>query len=55
MNNLTILIYYIFLIIIIAFTGYVVFVLNHSGWWFLLTILFSQISPISKNNKDDSN
>ena len=47
MNNLTILIYYIYATIIIALSGYVVFVLNHSGWWFILTFLFIQVTPVN--------
>lgn len=31
MNNLTILIYYTFALIVIILTGYVVFILNHSA------------------------
>lgn len=51
MNNLTILIYFVFVITIITLTGYVVFILNHSGWWFLAAILLvTQIRPINKND-----
>jgi hypothetical protein len=53
MNNLTIFIYYAFCIIIIFLTGYVVFVLNHSGWWFILCLAIIQMSPTSKSKKED--
>ncbi|MBP4137430.1 hypothetical protein [Flavobacterium geliluteum] len=53
MNNLTLIIYYIYAIIVIALTGYVVFVLNHSGWWFIVTAIFLTATPSTKKN--DSN
>lgn len=50
MNNLTVFIYYIYVIIIIALTGYVVFILNYSGLWFIIAFLFTEIRPHTKND-----
>ncbi|WP_165764223.1 hypothetical protein [Flavobacterium oreochromis] len=48
MNNLTVLIYYIYVVVICSLTGYVVFILNESVWWFIPAFLLIQISPNSK-------
>lgn len=48
MNNPTILIYYTFALIVIILTGYVVFILNHLGWWFLLDLIILEMSPTLK-------
>lgn len=48
MNNLTVLIYYIYIVVICSLTGYVVFILNESVWWFIPAFLLIQISPNSK-------
>lgn len=45
MNNKTILIYYLYVLIIIFGCGYAVFYLDASGWWFLLALLLTGISP----------
>lgn len=50
MNNKTVLIYYIYVLTLIVLTGYVVFILDYSGWWFLLTILLMEVAPKSKGN-----
>lgn len=50
MNNWTIIIYYIYALAIILLTGYAVFILNHSGWYWLLAIIFLSISPTSKKD-----
>jgi len=44
--------YYIFCLIVLFGTGYVVFILNRSGWWFLLAIIIINASPTvtTKNN-----
>jgi hypothetical protein len=51
MNNITIIIYYIYVIIVIILSGYAVFALDHSGWWFLLTVYFISISPKIDNHE----
>lgn len=48
MNNYTILIYYIYALAVITLSGYVVFVLDYSAWWFLLTLIFLDITPNKK-------
>lgn len=45
MNNRTLLIYYIYVLTVLGACGYVVFGLNHSGWWFVLALIFIEISP----------
>jgi hypothetical protein len=45
--------YYIYCLLILFGTGYVVFVLNASGWWFLLTLLLCNASPEIIQNKDE--
>lgn len=42
MNNL---IYYIFALILIIGTCYIVFGLGHSGWWFLMLLILLDIKP----------
>ena len=49
MNNKTLIIYYIYVLLVLAVFSYAVFVLDHSGWWFILALLFIEISP--KNDK----
>lgn len=51
MNNKTILIYYIYVLLLIGACGYVVFGLGYSGWWFLLVALFTNISPTTNKDK----
>lgn len=46
--GLIIAIYYIYCLAVIFATGYVVFVLDRSGWWFLLAIVLLEISPAIK-------
>lgn len=42
MKEITYLIYIIFWeLLVIGGTGYAVFILGHSGWWFLLAAIFS--------------
>jgi hypothetical protein len=53
MNNWTVLIYYIYCLLVIFATGYVVFELNHSGWWFLLALLLCNSAPETKKEKDE--
>jgi len=43
--------YYVFCTIIIVLTGYVVFILDHNGAWFLLTLLLISNSPSITNVK----
>jgi len=40
---------------LILATGYVVFGLNQSGWWFLLTIIFITITSIGTTEKKARN
>jgi hypothetical protein len=49
MNNKTLIIYYTFVLIVLALTGYAVFILKASGWWFLFTLLIMDASPYSKD------
>ena len=51
MDNKTILIYYIYALIVIILSGYVVFVLDFSGWWFLLTLVLLDIKPKTKDDE----
>jgi hypothetical protein len=51
MNNQTILIYYIYALIVIILSGYVIFILDFSGWWSLLTLVLLNISPTADNNQ----
>lgn len=46
--------YYLYAAVLIIATGYVVFVLDYSGAWFILTVLFCCATPsiTSKNNKE---
>jgi len=37
--------YYFYCTVLVLATGYVVFFLNRSGWWFLMTLLLVNISP----------
>lgn len=37
--------YYIYAIILIAGTAYLVFYKGISGWWFIMTLVLLQISP----------
>ena len=53
MNNKTLLIYYIYVLIVLGACGYVVFGLGHSGWWFLLALIFIEISPKADKKDDD--
>lgn len=48
MNNKTIIIYYLYVLLLVVLTGYAVFEKDASGWWFLLTALFSSAVPYSK-------
>lgn len=48
MNNYTVLIYYIYTLTVLILTGYVVFILDHSGAWFILAALFLDNSPTTK-------
>ena len=45
--------YYIYCLLIIFGCGYAVFVLNASGWWFMLALLLCDTSPEIKQNKDE--
>lgn len=50
MKEITYLIYIIFWVsLIIGGTGYAVFVLGHSGWWFVLAVILgsASYSPIT--------
>lgn len=47
MNNKTIMIYYLYVLALLVLTGYAVFEKDVSGWWFLLTALFSSVTPTS--------
>ncbi len=51
MKTLIIIVYYVYLTAIIFGTGYIVFFKGESGWWFLLTLILSQISPHIKTIK----
>jgi hypothetical protein len=51
MNNNTLIIYYIFVLAVLALTGYAVFVLNASGWWFCLASIVMGATPESNNDK----
>ena len=51
MNNKTILIYYIYVLLVLGACGYVVFGLDRSGWWFLLAAALTNISPTSKKDE----
>ena len=53
MNNKTLLIYYIYVLIVLSACGYVVFGLDRSGWWFLLALLLTNISPKASKKDDD--
>jgi len=56
MNNKTILVYYIYVLIVLGACGYVVFGLGHSGWWFLLALVLIEISPkTNKKERDEEN
>jgi hypothetical protein len=44
--------YYVYCLLLVFGTGYVVFWLNNSGWWFLVTMLLCNISPEIKENKN---
>lgn len=37
--------YYIYCLLLILGTGYVVFILDFSGAWFILTLIFCSTSP----------
>lgn len=43
--------YYFYAIIVVVGTGYIVFGLDRSSWWFVMTILLLQIQPEIKENK----
>jgi hypothetical protein len=45
--------YYIYCLLIIFGCGYAVFVLDASGWLFLLALLLCNASPEIKQNKDE--
>jgi len=45
MNNKTIIIYYLFVLAVLALFTWIVFIEGHSGWWFLLAILLTQMIP----------
>jgi hypothetical protein len=45
--------YYSYCLLVIFATGYVVFELNHSGWWFLLALMLCNSSPEIKKEKDE--
>lgn len=49
MRYLVFVAYYIYLLVIIFATGYIVFWKGYSGWWFLLTAIFSNVSPLFKS------
>ena len=51
MRYLVFVAYYIYAIVIILLTGYVVFILGHSGWWFALTIVLLSPTPSFNNGK----
>ena len=53
MNEQRLLIYYIYVLIVLGACGYVVFGLGHSGWWFLLALIFIEISPKADKKDDD--
>jgi hypothetical protein len=46
-------IYYLYLTAIVFGTGYIVFYKGESGWWFLLTLILSQITPTMETKKED--
>lgn len=50
MNNWTIIIYYIYALTVILLTGYVVFILDYSGWWFAMALVLLNISPTGKDD-----
>jgi hypothetical protein len=46
--------YYIYCLLVIFATGYVVFELNHSSWWFLLALVLCDSAPYqTKKEKDE--
>jgi len=52
-NNWIFIAYYIYAIVVVILSGYVIFVLNRSGWWMLVTFLLLNISPSIKQSKDE--
>lgn len=46
--------YYIYAVLIVFGTGYVVFFLNRSGWWFVVTLVLIGITPSIKSKSDKS-
>jgi hypothetical protein len=52
MKQLIFVAYYLYLVAIIFGTAYIVFWRYESGWWFLLTAVFTQISPYSTTTKE---
>ena len=45
--------YYIYCLLIMLGCGYAVFVLDASGWWFLLALLLCNASPEIKEGKSE--
>lgn len=45
--------YYIYCIILVVGTGYIVFILGRSGWCFIVTSIFLNISPTISSSKNE--
>lgn len=46
--------YYVYCVMVLILTGYVVFILNNSGWWFLVAFLMMQVTPSRTYKNDES-
>lgn len=51
-NNTVVALYYLVCLAIYVGTGYVVFYLGHSGWWYVLAVLITMaLAPSEKEKK----
>lgn len=54
MKYLVFVAYYLFCAFLLAGTAYIVFWKQQSGWWFLLALVFANLSPeFNSDNKNE--